>query len=520
MKDARGGVVYVGKAKQLRSRVRQYFRPDGDTRYQVNALLRQVETIDTIVTATEKEALLLEHTLIRKHKPRYNILFRDDKSYASIKVTFHHPYPGIFRTRKILKDGAQYFGPYTSGQACRETVDAVTQFFRLRTCSDREFANRARPCVQYQIGRCTAPCVGLISAEAYRANIEQALHLLMGRRNELTAALTAQMQAHAAAEQYEDAARVRDLLRGIAETIERQHMVRHGAADCDYVGWAAADGRGAVCVLHVHDGKVVGQHAAVVELLAEPYELIASYLEQLYRAPRDLPKRVMLSDIVGVRPQQYPTNVRMHIPQRGVHAQLTALACTNAAQVLVQRTGESIAWEALSESLAQALQLSQPPRVIECMDVSNWQGTLAGAALVCFEAGERNTERYRHYNIRGPNEPNDYLMMREAVSRRLTGDNAPPLPDVLLIDGGRGHLQTAERVLHELGITNVPLASIAKPREGEATDKIYLPGRKNPLPLRKGDPVLLYLQRIRDEAHRFAITHQRARRRKKIVGSK
>ena len=522
MTDTRGIVLYVGKAINLRQRVRSYFRREANERFQIKFLLKHVTDIEVIVTDTEKEALLLERTLIRKHQPRYNIFFRDDKNYASVKISRQHAFPGIYRTRKVLKDGAQYFGPYPSGTACRETIDMVTRYFRLRTCSDIDFANRSRPCIQYQIGRCTAPCVGLVDAVHYRQHVDQAVMLLHGKRNELTQYLLQQMRTLAQAERFEEAARVRDLLADIDTTVEPQKMIRHGKMDCDYLGWSEEGSRGSVGILQVRDGKVVGQQGAVVRLGGdEPLAFIESFAMQYYQSPRIPPPMVCFpwdpAPCVGLGEflrEQRGESVTLKWPRRGTEAKLLRLASVNARAHCRAETSAEEAWEELCREVQMALQLSTAPHVIECVDISNWSGKNAVGSLVAFAGGRPAKERYRHYRIRGPQEPNDYAMMHEVITRRLAKRDVWPLPDLLLVDGGRGQLGIALRVLAEVGITDFACAAIAKPQSETECDKIYVPGRKNPLPLRRNHPVLLFLQRVRDEAHRFAVTYQRKRRRR------
>lgn len=524
MKDARGAVLYVGKANNLRSRVRSYFRKDTKARYQIGALLRRLADIEVVVTDTEKEALLLEHTLIRRHRPRYNIFFRDDKTYMSVKVNLAHPSPGIFRTRRVQKDDAAYFGPYPSSAACRETIEMVTRHFRIRTCSDREFANRSRPCIQYQIGRCTAPCVGLVDPARYRAQVDQALLLLRGEKNALTAHLQQTMRAAAAEERFEEAARARDVLADIAETVEPQKMVRHAAIDRDYVGFAVEGERAGVAVLTVRDGKVVEHRGAVVIQTADACDVIESFLLQYYHPPRRPPREVCVpcqtapfALLVRYLEDQRGGPVALLWPRRGTEAKLLKLAQVNARALCRSAATAQEEWETLCEQIRRALHLPRLPHVIECVDISNWQGKQAVGSLVAFAGGVAAKERYRHFRIRGPALPNDYAMMHEVLARRMTGRAALALPDLLLVDGGRGQLQVALRALEAAGIVDLACAAIAKAREDEETDKIYLPNRKNPLPLRKGDPVLLFLQRVRDEAHRFAISHQRRRQQKRMT---
>ncbi|MBI4367323.1 MAG: excinuclease ABC subunit UvrC [Deltaproteobacteria bacterium] len=517
MKDARGAVLYVGKAKRLRARVGSYFQTRRGDRHRIRLMIRRVADIECILTDTEKEALLLEHTLIRRHRPRYNVVFRDDRSFLNIRVTTRHPFPGISFTRKPAKDGASYFGPYTNALACRETIEQITRQFRLRTCSDREFANRARPCLQYELGRCTAPCVGYVTAEDYAAQVANVLDLLRGRGSELVARLTGEMRAAAAAERFEEAARLRDILERIAVTVEPQQVVRHTAIDRDYVGWGMTDERAAVAVLEVRDGRVVARSGTTLTPGGDaPEEHITSFCFQYYQPPRRPPAILCLPwpaerfpDLAAVLSERRGGTVRLLSPRRGPEAKLLRLAATNALAMARSRQTAAASYAALAEQCRRALQLESVPTAIECVDISNWQGDAAVGALVCFIEGEPAKERYRYYTIRTARGPDDYAMMREVLSRRLTGDL--PRPDLLLVDGGRGQLQVARRVLDLQGVLDLPLAAIAKPTAEETTDKVYLPDRKNPVKLRIGDPVLLLLQRIRDEAHRFGITLVRKR---------
>lgn len=525
MTDARGVIIYVGKAKDLRSRVRSYFQKDDKERYQLKLLLSKLHDIEIVITDTEKEALLLERTLIARHKPKYNILFRDDKTYVSIKINMQHKFPGIFRTRRVLQDGSLYFGPYTSGLACRETIESITRYFRLRTCSDRDFANRSRPCIQHQIGRCTAPCVGLVTLEDYAAQVEQARMLLRGERSELTVRLREKMRAAAAGEQFEEAGRLRDLLGDIAVTVEPQKMVRHADIDRDYIGLVEEGARVAVAVLEVREGKVVEGRGAVVAVAgaASTTEIVESFMLQYYRDPRRPPELicvpVSVDELGGLEEclsELRGSRVTLRQPKRGAEAKLLKLACVNAQAMCRSTANAEDEWDKLSAHLQKKLHLPHAPNVIECVDISNWQGAEAVGSLVVFERGESNNDRYRRFCIRGPHQPNDYQMMYEVITRRFIGKQSPPLPDLFMVDGGKGHLSVALRVLEEQGIENLPVAAIAKAREDETSDKIYLPGRKNPVNLKPKDLGLLFLQRIRDEAHRFAISHQRQRQRKRM----
>lgn len=411
MKDAGGLVLYVGKAKNLKGRLRAYFR-------QPSFLMRRTASINYRICRTEQEALLLENNLIKKYQPRYNIHLKDDKSYASLRLNIRHPFPGLFVTRRIVKDGSLYFGPYPAAGALRQTLDLLTKHFKLRTCSDHELANRSRPCLEYAIGRCSAPCVGKVSPENYAQQIEEARLFLEGRQTELVRLLKGRMKQASSEQAYEEAARLRDLILGIRETWE-------------------------------------GQKAAVfAQKVEDPLE------------------------------------------------------------------------DKLLFNLQEKLQLAIKPSVIECVDISNWQGKEAAGALVCFAEGKPWKNRYRKFRILAPARPDDYTMMQEVLSRRFKRmlDARTPeekqkweLPDLLLVDGGKGQLAVAQRILADLGLHALATAAIAKAKQGEAGDKIYIPGRKNPVGLKPGSKELLYLMRIRDEAHRFGIAYHRKLRGRKAL---
>ncbi|MBI4223530.1 MAG: excinuclease ABC subunit UvrC [Deltaproteobacteria bacterium] len=418
MKDAKGGVLYVGKAKNLRDRLRSYFRKEEKSRHQVDFLMRRTAAVDYRVCNTEPEALLLENNLIKKYQPRYNIHLKDDKSYASLKLNIRHPFPGLFVTRNIVKDGSVYFGPYVAAGPLRQTLDLLTKHFQLRTCSDHEFANRSRPCLEYAIGRCGAPCVGKISQEAYARQIAQARLFLEGREKELIHLLKERMRKASGQEAYEEAARLRNLIFAIKETTESQKA------------------------------------AVFAKKIEDPLE------------------------------------------------------------------------DKLLSNLQERLQLALKPAVIECVDISNFQGKEAVGALVCFAQGRPWKNRYRRFKIRMEERPNDYAMMRHVLARRFQRAlNAPTpeekqkweLPDLLLVDGGKGQLAIAQRILADLGLHSLAAAAIAKANKGEASDKIYIPNRKNPVGLRPGSKELLYLMRSRDEAHRFALAYHRQLRGKKAL---
>lgn len=523
-KDVRGDVIYVGKAKKLKNRVKNYFGASRDERPQIAFLMKRVHDLDYIVTDTEKEALLLENTLIKKHQPRYNISLKDDKTFLSVRLGLEHASPGISVTRHPKKDRARYFGPYASGLACREVVDEIVQYFKVRSCSDREFANRIRPCILHDIDRCTAPCVKRVRPEDYGRQIEEAVMFLEGKRSKLTERFKRRMEKAADAKRYEEAARYRDLIAAIEGMVEKQRVVRHGAGDRDAVGLAAVGSQAAACVLFFRGGTLTGKRVQQLGRISDDEgTLLESFLIQWYTGGRHIPPEVLLShDVEGktalkeILSERRESAVTMKTPSRGDLKDLTRLAVDNARESLrVRRDTSEAVFDAL-DRLRIKLLLPRTPDVIECLDISNIQGRDAYGSLVTFVSGEPDKGRYRLYGIRTLTTPDDYGMMREVLERRF--ESKRESPDLLLIDGGKGQLGMAKRVLDELGATGVPLAAIAKGEsKGRETDDIYLVGRKNPLKFRKGSKELLLLMRIRDEAHRFGIKAHRRRREKNLI---
>ncbi len=561
-KDKDGEIIYVGKAKKLRARVRQYFAKELDERPQVQFLMKRVRDVDYIVTDTEKEALLLENTLIKKHQPRYNVSLKDDKTFLSIRIGLEHQFPGISATRHPKKDGARYFGPYASGLACREVVDEIVGYFKIRSCNDREFANRVRPCLLHDINRCTAPCVGKVTAEAYRTQIEEAMLFLEGKRRELNALFRGRMRSASESHRYEEAAHYRDLIAGIEGMVEKQKVIRHGAGDRDVVGVARDERAAAACVLFIRGGTLIGKRTQRLGTISdEEAQVLESFLLRWYDGPREIPREIVLSQAVEGRvalreilAERCGRAVTVKVPRRGEDLGLARLAVDNAREALRLERDVAETTMLTLEQLQTKLMLPHLPDVIECLDISNIHGRDAYGSLITFVTGEPEKSRYRLYRIRTIERPDDYTMMREVLERRfrppredisrtaaLRGrlqrlsrwrGRREPLkidelareerrrapPDLLLIDGGKGQLNVARKVLAELGIHDVPLAAIAKGEsKGRERDEVYLPGRKNPLTFRRGSQELLLLMRIRDEAHRFGIAAHRKRRIKSLV---
>jgi excinuclease ABC subunit C len=530
-KDAGAAVLYVGKAVRLRDRVRSYFTGK-DERPQIRFLLKRTADIDCIVTDTEREALLLENTLIKQYRPRYNIDLRDDKSYVSIRVGVEHGSPGIALTRRIKQDGAAYFGPYDSAVAAREAVDQITRYFRIRTCSDREFMNRVRPCLKFDIGRCTGPCVGRISPEEYAAQVDEALLFLSGKSVELMHILERRMAEASEEQRFEDAARLRDALQMLRGIMQQQAVVRHKGGDHDAIAIARTGKHSAICILSVRGGALIGQHCFTFgQTCEDERRVIEEFLVGHYASTSKIPPRIYvqhkpegLRAVAEILSERRCGKVGISVPLKGEMARLVELARTNAIETLAIKESQRDEADILAR-LGSVLKVPGSLETIECLDISNLSGREAVGSLVAFAGGKPDKDRYRIYNIRTIDTPDDYAMMREVILRRFKGDvgmrgaeRYRPAPDLLLVDGGKGQLAIVHRALKECGVS-LSIASIAKGEKKGRADQIFIPGRKNPLNLKRGSRELLLLMRIRDEAHRFGIAAHRKRRGKTSISS-
>ena len=536
LKDRHGKVMYVGKARSLRSRVRTYFR-GGDERSQVAFLMQRVGDFETLVTTTEKEALILENNLIKQYKPRYNIRLKDDKTYVSVKVTVQDAWPRVIVTRKIVKDGSRYFGPYHSAVSVRETIDTLRKVIPLRTCSDGVFRNRARPCLEYQIRRCLGPCCLPVDREVYAAHLREAMLLLGGKRVELVDQLRRDMTAAAGAERFEEAARLRDRLRAIEKTQERQQAVSHGGGDLDVFGFYREGGFIEAQVLFVRQGKLTGNQAYHLEDYELPdEEIVRALVTQFYQGERYVPDAVLLpieledeavrAEYLGERKGRRVEIVR---PQRGDRVRLLEMARENAMHSFRERQDGEHQYERISDELRRKLHLRNAPKRIECVDISTFQGGMAVGSLVSFDEGQADKNGYRRFRIKTVVGQDDFAMMFEVLRRRFErAIREQQFPDLLVVDGGKGQLNVAVEVLRELQIEQVDVVGLAKMRvvrdvqaaEIERSDeRVFLPGRTNPVVLRRNSNALFLLQRLRDEAHRFAITYHRTLRGKERLRS-
>jgi excinuclease ABC subunit C len=537
MKDGEGEVIYVGKALSLKKRVRSYFtRPSkGDLRPASRHLRDQVKEVDFITTRNETEAFLLENNLIKKLKPRFNIRLKDDKTFLSLKVDRSHPFPAVVPVRRPRRDGSLYFGPYASARALRSTLKVLRSVVPLRDCSDREFRNRRRPCIKHEIGRCPAPCVGRIDEAAYNTNLERALCILRGDTGALLQQLEREMAEASKNMAFEKAGRLRDQIAHLKSFARSQRVESVRFWDVDVIGIHHGEGLTCVVVLFFRDGKLLSSRAYTFELAVEEEELLSQFLLRFYDGKRYVPEEIYLplkipemqameTYLRGQRKAAFKLKTAL----RGEGVKLIAMARENARLSLraSKKAQENAAQ--IQESLAKIFRLKHAPVSIEGVDLSTTGGGEAVGVVVHFRNGGPLRSRYRRYKIKTVEGMDDYAMLREVVSRRLRrGKAEKSLPDLILVDGGKGQLNSALAAARELEVDTVDFLSIAKGdtrakavhlKAGE-DDRIIAPGTGDSPVLPSGSRELHLLQRIRDEAHRFAITYHRNRRQKKGMSS-
>lgn len=534
-KDDAGEVLYVGKAKRLRDRVRSYFAASASHGLKTRELVRRIRDLDTIVVGSEAEALILESNLIKEHRPRFNVQLRDDKRYPYIKVTLQEPFPRVFVTRKVRNDGARYFGPYTSVGKMRSALDIVKRIYTVRSCRYRlPVEAPARACLDYHIGRCKAPCVGLQSQTDYRRMIDEIVAILGGDIEGVRARLEGAMREAAQAQAFETAAGLRDAIQGLDALARAQHVERQGGGDLDVLAVARDGATGVGVVMRIRDGLLLGRDALRFSDLTNETEaeLLGAFAARYYlgrgrEGTRELPREILVrADFEDRRVLEEALGsvtdrrVGIFVPRRGDKARLLELAETNAHHALEDRLeGTTSAAERADDTLydlQDKLDLKVVPRLMVCFDVSHTQGSETVASAVVFENGEPRKSDYRRMKIRGDWGNDDYASMHEAVGRWFARrrDEGQPLPDLCLIDGGRGQLGSAAQALRELGLDDVAVASLAKREE-----EVFLPGREHSIRLDRRDRALHVLQRIRNEAHRFAITYNRKLRKRRTIRS-
>jgi len=534
-KDADGQVIYVGKSVALRSRVRSYFGSPRNLDTKTRELASRIADFDIILTDSELEALILESTLIKQYHPRYNISLRDDKGYPFIKVTLNEEWPRVQKARRVEEDGARYFGPYSSAGSVDRTLRLLKKTFPYRGCDEKIDGRRRRPCLDYHIGRCLAPCVGHADPAAYMAAVKQVILFLEGKGDQVIHMVRRQMEEAAAALQFERAALMRDQLEALQRVLERQKVVSTLAGDLDAVAFAQDDTETCVQVFFVRRGRLIGNEHFSLQgtAQAQPVQVMTSFVTQFYQAAAQVPETILLQHEIADRPmveewlrQKRGGKVTVRVPRRGEQKQLVDMVALNAGETLEQLRLKWLSERqrqagALAE-LREVLELPQLPRRIEGFDISTLQGQAAVGSMVVFVDGAPRRSDYRRFRVRTVEGQDDYAMMGEVLRRRFrraaesaeAGAETWEAPDLVLVDGGRGQVNVAQGVLREAGLS-LPLLGLAKREEA-----IHLAGRPEPLLLPRDSVALYLLQRIRDEAHRFAITYHRSRRGKEGVSSK
>lgn len=534
MKGKSAEVLYVGKAKNLKNRLKSYFGASSDSRVQVPYLLSQVISIETIVVMSEKEALLLENTLIKKYQPKYNVLLKDDKGYISLKVTSKHPWPMIQLVRykgKPPRDGT-YFGPYTNATSARQMFDLIGKLYPLRQCSDEEFARRKRPCMLYQIKRCCAPCVGYVSQEKYQEYLQGAIRLIKGQNEEVLSSIEDEMNKAIEALEFEKAKSLYEKKLLLEQTVQGQRVDSPTREDADAWGIFREGADVVVTMLLWRQGKLVGSHHFDFENAFQPTsEILESCLVQHYLTEKSTVSEVLLAEEVTdqealseVISEQARKAVEVRVPVRGNKRTFTAMATANAVAAFKQRKDAKTMREKALLEMQEKLGLARYPRRIECFDNSHFSGTELVSSCVCFIDGEKYKPGFRKYRIRSVTTGDDYAMMKEVLFRRYSkAKEEDNLPDLIVIDGGKGHLRAAEAILHELEIVSTDLIAVAKEEgrhdKGQSRERIFKPGLKEPIVLDANLPSLFLLQSIRDEAHRFVLAFQALRRKKTSIKS-
>ena len=556
-RNDRGQVIYVGKAAALRGRMRSYFGGATSMEPKVRNLRRAIADFEYVVTHTEQEALHLEATLVKRHQPLYNIRLKDDKHYPYLKVDLTDPFPRIYITRRVENDGARYFGPFASAGSVRKTLDVTKKLFPWRTCTMVITGKEPRPCLEYYIHRCIAPCTSYCTPEEYAEVIRQTILFLEGRTEEVLRDLDRQMQEASEALEFERAAHIRDQVRAIQRVTETQTVASTRPADEDIFGLARLEAEAVVQVLFVRGTKLIGTDHFTLDGVkdASDADVLASFLKQFYGSATYIPRRLQLpfevseaelltswlSERRGRRPDGRPSGrVHLAVPKRGEKRRLVEMAQTNAREALEQARARWLAdrgkTQAALEELQEELNLPEPPRRIECYDISNIQGTNAVGSMVVFLDGQPRPQEYRRFKIRTVQGANDYAMLAEVLKRRFRRATAPAerdgsagadgdqddakarawrtLPDLLIVDGGKGQLTAALDAMRDLGVERVPAAGLAKRHE-----ELFVKDMTEPIVLPRTSQALYLVQRVRDEAHRFAVTYHRKLRGKRSMQS-
>ena len=526
-KDKKGTILYIGKAGNIKHRVSSYFRKPAGKDLKTLTMLEKVADIDTIVTDTEKEAFILENTLIKAHHPRYNVKLRDDKNYPCLRLSMEDDFPTLTIVRRIKKDGSLYFGPYPSATSLRETLRLIRRLFPIRTCLDTKFSGRLRPCINYEMDRCTGPCCGKIDRGQYQEIVHQVKMFLEGKSKDLVESLKKKMEEESEQLHFEKAAKIRDQIDYIEHVIEKQKMVSSDFVDQDVIGFHRQNRTFAIHPLFVRGGKLLGGKGFTFPSKGLPdEEVLSSFLHQYYREDKFIPEQILIPKTLPEQNliEQWLTElkgkrIRILVPLKGDKKHLLKMACENAQQFLLGKDKLEKDEKKLLEVLKEKLRLKKIPWRIEAFDISNLQGGNAVGSMVFFENGKPNKGRYRHFKIKTIEGADDTGMMYEVLLRHYQKSiEMNDLPDLVLLDGGRGQLNVGLEVLKELRIQEVDLISLAKEKTVESSrlsrtrkteEKIFHPQYKEPILLGKHSPLLHLLDRIRDEAHRFAVTYHK-----------
>ncbi|HHU31483.1 MAG TPA: excinuclease ABC subunit UvrC [Clostridia bacterium] len=538
MHDEAGEIIYVGKASSLKNRVRSYFRPNPGDSPKVEAMVSRIADLEWIITDTEVEALILELNLIKKHRPKYNIRLVDDKHYPYLKLTVNEKYPRIVITRSMKKDGARYFGPYTRSGAMNETLRLLRKIFPLRTCSNETMARQTRPCLNAHIKRCLAPCTNQVTPEVYLDMVRDIILFLEGKQEDLIKTLEVKMNQAAENMEFERAAELRDQINAVRQVMVKQKIISADMSNQDVIAMARGQGESCVQIFFIREGKLLGRDHFFLQGTDEMSrsEIITAFVEQYYSKASEIPQEILLQEeVIGKELlERWLTDskgkrVYLRTPQRGEKLKLVEMVAKNALMTLeeeelTRQKKQMMTKEAVLE-LQRELALKKPPFRIECYDISNIQGTNSVGSMVVFENGEPKTSDYRRFQIKTVEGPNDFASLQEVLARRFKrakaeaeegsqGSKFAKLPDLIIIDGGKGQLSSAREVMHQLGVDDIPTFALA-----EEEELLFTEGKSEPIVLPKNSPSLYLVQRVRDEAHRFAVSYHRRLREKRAYKS-
>lgn len=534
MKDVSGTVLYIGKAKNLRQRVKQYFVPGRDGRIMVPYLVAKIVDIQTIVVNSEKEALLLENNLIKQHRPKYNALLKDDKSYIALKINIKDPWPTVrlVRYRGNPEPDGLYFGPYTSAYAARQTLELLNKLFPLRQCSDQEMARRQRPCLLYQMKRCAGPCGLKCTKEEYQQHVNRTIKFLKGQDKEVLKDLYQEMDRLSENLEFEKAAEVLKTIRQIEQTIESQHVDRPLGHDVDALGVYRHGEEVVLSQLLFRGGRLVGsRHFDFNHIAEEDGDLLASFILQHYNGQQEAPPEILVpvplpddQAVEEILATKYSRKVVLHYPQRGEKKVLADMAHKNAEAIFKAAKDEEALREKTLLEMQEVFGLTNYPKHIECFDNAHTTGVEPVASMVVFMNGLKDKKRYRNYRLKSVSNSDDYASMYEVLMRRYKNAKANnDLPDLVIIDGGKGQLNVALKVFEELNVIGVDVLALAKEQgrhdKGMTAEQVFLPGKSEAIQLKKTSPILFLMQNIRDEAHRFVLTFHRKRRSKQMIRS-